>query len=132
MTPASAQPQPTGRHILLELCECPRELLDSTELIGEILKSCAVRGGATVVSANFHKFSPQGVSGVIVIAESHITIHTWPEHGYAAVDVFTCGHSVIADQIAALVIEDMKCGNHHLTAFQRQPPAPKPVPCQSS
>lgn len=118
---------PSGRHILLELCECPRELLDSPERLGKILESCAVRGGATVVSSSFHRFNPQGVSGVVVIAESHLTIHTWPEHGYAAVDVFTCGHRVVADRIAALVVEDMHAGKHHLTAIQRQPPSALPA-----
>ena len=131
MTPANPQALPTGRHILLELCDCPRELLDSTEQLGSILESCAVRGGATVVSSNFHRFNPQGVSGVVVIAESHITIHTWPEHGYAAVDVFTCGHSVIADRIADLVIEDMKAGKHQQTAFQRQPPVASLATCDT-
>lgn len=121
------QDLPTGRHILLELCECPRELLDSPEHLGQILESCAVRGGATVVSSSFHRFSPQGVSGVVVIAESHLTIHTWPEHGYAAVDVFTCGHRVVADRIAALVVEDMRAGDHELTAIQRQPPSTLPA-----
>jgi S-adenosylmethionine decarboxylase len=118
---------PSGRHILLELCECPRELLDSPERLGKILESCAVRGGATVVSSSFHRFNPQGVSGVVVIAESHLTIHTWPEHGYAAVDVFTCGHRVVADRIAALVVEDMHAGKHQLTAIQRQPPSALPA-----
>lgn len=119
---------PTGRHILLELSDCPRELLDSPDRLERLLESCAVRGGATVISSNFHHFSPQGVSGVVVIAESHITIHTWPEHGYAAVDVFTCGHSVIADRIAELVVVDMKASHHHLTALQRQPTPARPTP----
>ena len=47
--------------------------------------------GATVVSSHFHQFSPYGISGVVIIQESHLTLHTWPEYGYAAVDVFTCG-----------------------------------------
>jgi len=127
MNQVPQQVVPSGRHILLELCDCPRELLDSPERLGEILNSCAVRGGATVVSSSFHHFSPQGVSGVVVIAESHITVHTWPEHGYAAVDVFTCGHSIIADQIAALVITDMKPGHHQSRTLQRQPPSVLPT-----
>lgn len=54
----------------------------------------AKKAGATIISSSFHHFSPQGVSGVVVIAESHLAIHTWPEYGYAAVDVFTCGQTV--------------------------------------
>ena len=112
---------PTGRHILLELSDCPAELLDSPQTLQGLLEQCARRGGATVVSSNFHHFSPQGVSGVVVIAESHLTVHTWPEHGYAAVDVFTCGRHLIADRIADLVIQEMRAGHHKLTAIVRQP-----------
>lgn len=122
MTPANPLNPPTGRHVLLELCDCPKAILDSPERLESILKDCAIRGGATVVSSNFHHFNPQGVSGVIVIAESHVTVHTWPEHGYAAVDVFTCGHSVIADRIAELIVIGMESGQHQIKAFQRQPP----------
>lgn len=122
MTPANPPNPPMGRHVLLELCDCPRTILDSPDRLESILRDCAARGGATIISSSFHHFSPQGVSGVVIIAESHVTVHTWPEHGYAAVDVFTCGHSVIADRIAALVVEAMQAGHHEIKAFQRQPP----------
>lgn len=55
--------------------------------------------GATIVTETFRQFEPHGVSGVVVIAESHVAIHTWPEHGYAAVDLFTCGDTVNAAAI---------------------------------
>ena len=55
------------------------------------MRSAAEAAGATIVTATFHRFAPQGVSGVVVIAESHLSIHTWPEYGYAAVDFYTCG-----------------------------------------
>ena len=58
------------------------------------MNQAAELAGATIVSSNFHHFSPHGVSGVVIIAESHLTIHTWPEYGYAAVDLFTCGDTV--------------------------------------
>lgn len=83
-----------GRHILAEVYECDGELLDSLENVETIMVDAAVAAGATVREVVFHKFCPQGVSGVVVIAESHLTIHTWPELGYAAVDVFTCGDKV--------------------------------------
>ena len=57
----------------------------------------AVKSGATIVTETFHHFSPHGVSGAVIIAESHLAIHTWPEYGYAAVDLFTCGDSVSAE-----------------------------------
>lgn len=84
-------PSALGRHIILELYDCPPALLKVPEQSKEFLLEAAQRMEATVVNAQFHAFSPYGVSGVVVIQESHLTIHTWPEHGYAAIDVFTCG-----------------------------------------
>lgn len=82
-----------GRHILAEFFECNSNILNNIKLIEEMMEEAAIRCGATVVTKTFHKFSPFGISGVIVISESHLTIHTWPENGYAAVDLFTCGES---------------------------------------
>lgn len=83
-----------GRHILAEMYDCNKEILNDRILIERIMVEAALEAGAEVREVAFHKFSPQGVSGVVVISESHLTIHTWPELGYAAVDVFTCGHKV--------------------------------------
>jgi S-adenosylmethionine decarboxylase len=86
--------QALGRQILVEFYDCDRNVLDNEGLIREILLEGVRRSGATIISDTFHTFSPHGVSGVIVIAESHVTIHTWPEHGYAAIDIFTCGETI--------------------------------------
>ena len=86
--------QPLGRQILVEFYDCNREVLNDEDLIRDVLLEGVRRSGATIISDTFHTFSPHGVSGVIVIAESHVTIHTWPEHGYAAVDIFTCGETI--------------------------------------
>jgi S-adenosylmethionine decarboxylase proenzyme len=83
-----------GRQILVEFYDSDRLVIDDVEAIEQILLDATLASGATVVSHNFHKFSPHGVSGVVVIAESHVTIHTWPEYGYAAVDIFTCGETI--------------------------------------
>ncbi len=83
-----------GKHFLVEYYGCDPELLDDENRIKDVLLEAAKRCGATVLEHSFHKFAPQGVSGVVVIAESHISIHTWPEYGYAAVDIFTCGTTV--------------------------------------
>ena len=83
-----------GRHLLLELKDCDPDLLDDLEFLKSSLSETAVQIGATVIGDSFHRFSPQGVSGVVIISESHLFIHTWPEYGYAAVDVFTCGETV--------------------------------------
>lgn len=83
-----------GRHLVLELYNCDPEVLNDRDRIEEIMTKAAERAGATIVQKVFHLFNPHGVSGVVVIAESHLAIHTWPEYGYAAVDVFTCGSKV--------------------------------------
>ncbi len=80
-----------GRHLLVEYRGCDRDLLDDSEQVETHLRRAAIEAGATIVAAVFHRFSPQGVTGVVVVEESHLSIHTWPEHGYAAVDFFTCG-----------------------------------------
>ncbi len=83
-----------GKHLLLELKDCDAELLDNMEYLREALSSVASSIGATVIKDSFYQFSPQGISGVVIIAESHISVHTWPEFRYAAVDVFTCGEVI--------------------------------------
>jgi len=83
-----------GRHVLGEFFECDPEILNNPDQIEMIMKRAAIECGATIVESVFHSFNPHGVSGVVVIAESHLAIHTWPEYGYAAIDVFTCGDEV--------------------------------------
>jgi S-adenosylmethionine decarboxylase len=86
--------QSLGRHVLAELYGCRFEVLNDIEKVEDIMVNAALEAGAEIREFVFHKFSPQGVSGVVVISESHLAIHTWPELGYAAVDVFTCGDKV--------------------------------------
>lgn len=80
-----------GRHVISEHFGCASELLDDVAVIEAAMLAAAQAIGATLVSSAFHRYEPQGVSGVLLIAESHLSIHTWPEHRYAAVDIFTCG-----------------------------------------
>jgi S-adenosylmethionine decarboxylase len=83
-----------GKHLLLELKDCDTGLLNDMEYLREVLSDVARLIGATVIKDSFYQFSPQGISGVVIIAESHLSIHTWPEYGFAAVDVFTCGEVI--------------------------------------
>ncbi len=83
-----------GRQILVEFYDCESALINDVEYIEKAMLDGTKAAQATIVSHNFHKFSPYGVSGVVVIAESHVTIHTWPEYNYAAVDIFTCGDTI--------------------------------------
>lgn len=82
-----------GRHILAEFFDCDSNIINSVDLVEKYMTNAAIKCGATVVQKCFHMFSPHGVSGVVIISESHLAIHTWPELGYAAVDLFTCGES---------------------------------------
>lgn len=86
--------QALGRQILVELYDCNRDVLNDETKIRKVMMEGTRRSGATIITDTFHIFSPHGVSGVIVIAESHVAIHTWPEYGYAAVDIFTCGDMI--------------------------------------
>ncbi len=83
-----------GRHILVEFYGCDPAVLNNKEEVEKIMNKAAESSGATIINSNFHMFSPYGVSGVVVISESHLAVHTWPEYGYAAVDVYTCGDDV--------------------------------------
>lgn len=83
-----------GRHILVEFTGCNADVLNDVSAIEKSMIEAAQTAGATVISSNFHHFSPWGVSGVVVIQESHLAIHTWPEYRYASVDLFTCGETV--------------------------------------
>ncbi|MCO6041277.1 MAG: S-adenosylmethionine decarboxylase [Thermococcaceae archaeon] len=100
---------PIGMHVVLDLYECDPQILDDIEKIEEILTKAAEVANATIIDKRFHKFSPQGVSGVVVVSESHIAIHTWPEHGYAAVDVYTCGDHTMPLKASEYIIKELKC-----------------------
>lgn len=80
-----------GNHILVEFMNCDPHIMNDVAAIERDMVAAAQKAGATVINSTFHHFSPYGVSGVVVIQESHLAIHTWPEYGYAAVDLFTCG-----------------------------------------
>jgi len=83
-----------GKHLLAEYYECDKDSLNDVSRVEESLLKAAKEAGATVIGSSFHVFEPYGVSGVVIISESHLTIHTWPEYGFAAVDIFTCGDDV--------------------------------------
>ena len=100
-----------GRQIVAEFYACDRTRLNDVDIIRDALLEAARRAGATIVSQAFHHFSPHGVSGAVIIAESHLSIHTWPEYGYAAVDLFTCGDSVSSEEAFAYLREALRAGH---------------------
>lgn len=82
-----------GKHLIAEFMGCKAKL-DTVSVVKQAMERAAIKARATIVQSVFHRFNPYGISGVVVIAESHLTIHTWPEFSYAAVDIFTCGEQV--------------------------------------
>lgn len=93
-------------HYLIEFYGITSDYLDNLDKIENTMLTSLSGSGATYVNHSFHKFSPQGVSGVIVIAESHLSIHTWPESEYAALDIFTCGDKDTAVIILNKLVEN--------------------------
>jgi S-adenosylmethionine decarboxylase len=100
-----------GQHALIDFYNGDPQILSCPDRIREILLSAIRLSGLTIVLDTFHHFKPNGVSGVVVIAESHVTIHTWPEHGYAAVDIFTCGESLQSDVIQSAIQKGIRSTN---------------------
>ena len=104
---------------MVELQDCNKEVLNDLDLIRGVMVKAAEDCGAEVLGESFHRFSPQGISGVVVIAESHLSIHTWPEFGYAAADVFTCGTVVKPEIAAEVLIEELDSKHHEIKEIQR-------------
>jgi S-adenosylmethionine decarboxylase len=97
-----------GKHVLIELIDCNHNLLNDVEYLRKALSDVATQIGATVIKDSFYQFTPHGVSGVVIIAESHLSIHTWPEYNYAAVDVFTCGDVIQPREAVKPLAEKLK------------------------
>lgn len=111
--------QRLGTHFLLEMAGCDSQRLDDAEWISATMLQAARAANTTILGSSFHKFSPQGVSGVIVIAESHLSIHTWPELGYAAVDVFTCGDRAMPQLACQHLLEHFHPEHYELREMAR-------------
>jgi S-adenosylmethionine decarboxylase len=123
MSTNSAAAHPLGYHYIIELYECKPEMLRDAAILEKILHNCVKDSGATEIGRLFHKFSPQGVSGVILISESHFSIHTWPEHGYAAVDFFTCNPNVNVKKAYDYLVHQLYAENSTITEIKRGTPA---------
>jgi S-adenosylmethionine decarboxylase proenzyme len=108
-----------GNHTLIDLYDCDRECTDNVERVRILMLEGAKRAGATIVTESFHKFSPHGVSGVVILAESHLAIHTWPEHRFVAVDLFTCGRKMLAENCIDFLVESFSAGRYAVTTASR-------------
>ena len=108
-----------GTHLLLELKNCNPRILDDLPFVRESLLTAAREAGGTILGSSFHQFHPQGVTGIVAIAESHLCIHTWPEYGYAAVDIFTCGERFQPEKAAQLLIDRLESKEPSIMTIKR-------------
>ncbi|MFZ5642025.1 MAG: adenosylmethionine decarboxylase [Bacillota bacterium] len=110
---------PLGIQLLAEIWECDKQKLDDINGIQNIMVSAAKNADAEVREVAFHRFEPHGVSGVVVISESHLTIHTWPELSYAAVDIFTCGEHVDPWDALEKITQELNAEEAHVIEISR-------------
>jgi S-adenosylmethionine decarboxylase len=106
---------PVGSHCILELYDCSEALLND-----------AKQANATLLNEVLHQFEPQGITALALLSESHISVHTWPEVGYAALDVFTCGSHTDPEEACRYLIKAFRAGRHSMTKLRRNPP-PTPI-----
>lgn len=110
---------PGGTHLIVELAGCNQEALNDEVFLREKLREAAQTAGTTILSVHSHKFTPAGVTAFALLAESHISIHTWPELGYAAVDAFTCGHSTHTELAIETVAQALGSKNTKVITVKR-------------
>ena len=116
---AALSPEALGIHLVVEMRDCLTERLDDLDWVTRVMIGAAVRAKATIVNTAFHKFNPVGISGVVVISESHLAIHTWPEHRYAAVDIFSCGTALRGADAAKFLIKQFRSARPLVVEMQR-------------
>ncbi len=112
---------PVGTHCVLEMCSCPVERLNDEAFVRDTIEQAVKEGLSTLLKLNSHKFDPQGVTAFAILAESHISIHTWPENGYAAVDIFTCGDTAKPQQACEYLIKAFASESYSLRELPRGP-----------
>ncbi len=108
-----------GTHLLVELKDCNPAILKNLDEVSDAMVNAAKDAKATIVDVSFHEFNPFGVSGMVVIAESHLSIHTWPEYHYAAVDIFTCGDIIKPEVAANYLIKRFESRNPSIVEVKR-------------
>lgn len=101
--------QMDGIHILMDAYGCPSQLLDAPAWWEELIEGALVESGIGVLHRHFHRFDPHGLTGIFLLSASHLSVHTWPEHGYAAIDIFTCSPEAATE----CVMERLRCGLPH-------------------
>ncbi len=108
-----------GTHLLVELRDCKPGCISNVKQVTDAMVGAAKAANATIVDVSFHEFNPFGISGMVIIAESHLSIHTWPEYNYAAVDIFTCGDVINPGDAARYLIERFESSNPSIVEIKR-------------
>ena len=108
-----------GTHLLVELRDCNPKIIKDLAKVKNALVSAAKEAQATIIDISFHEFNPFGISGMVIIAESHLSIHTWPEYSYAAVDIFTCGDLIKPEVAASFLIKEFESKTPSIVELKR-------------
>ena len=119
---ADSNTDAVGKHCILELYHCRADRLDDEAFLRSSITQAVQEAGATLLQLISHRFSPQGVTALALLAESHLSIHTWPESGYAAVDVFTCGDHTMPERACIVLSEELAAAHYKLKSFRRETP----------
>ncbi len=126
-----------GSHCILEMYNCPAGILNDLAFVREAIRDAAEVSGSTLLHEIQHAFSPQGVTALALLAESHISVHTWPESGYAAADVFTCGEHTLPEKACELLVTRLQARRYALRRLERglqaphQQPSSAPIPADA-
>ena len=112
-----------GTHCILELYGCPATVLNDAQKIQQALREASRVAKSTLLGEIHHAFQPHGVTALALLAESHISVHTWPETGYAAVDVFTCGDHTMPEKACVYLASSLEAADYSLQTVARRPPA---------
>ena len=110
---------PVGSHCLLELYDCPKDLLNNVDFIKKALEEGVKEADSTLLRELTHQFEPYGVTALALLAESHVSLHTWPEIGYIAVDMFTCGEHAEPEKACKYLVKAFQAKNHVLLKIPR-------------
>jgi S-adenosylmethionine decarboxylase len=118
-TSLAALEAPVGVHCILELYQCAPALLNDVDFVERAVEAAAQEAQSTLLKLHVHQFEPQGVTAIALLAESHLSIHTWPERRYAAVDIFTCGAHTTPQAACHFLVEQFLAGQHALSVLPR-------------
>ncbi len=115
----------SGTHCILDLYDCPYDILDNEDFIIDAIKQAAEKSQTHILDLSSHRFDPQGVTAVALLTESHLSIHTWPESGYAAADIFSCGQRTNPQTACSFLATHLKAQNYRIKTLNRGPTKPE-------